>query len=168
MAKDPDKMKTMAELRAWQGAETYRLHVAGYTRTRIAAEIGISTAKVSQHLAARGIAPVHTRKPITPAERAIIAEAVTDRSISIGMLAQRLPGRDHGLIGERLRMMRVDAGQTIKRQGARPPVSVERDEDEAPCGPDWPLPPGAYRDRHGITIARIACFDEPSGHADAR
>ncbi len=151
---DRQKAAIIAETRKRETDEAERLFRQGWSRTRIARHLGIPPSTVSDRLKARG----HDRGTAPPAwskeECAILAEAARNPAMHAGDIAHRLPGRSRPAINERLRAVRLACGHTPGRRSA-PLV-----EETRSSMPDWELPPGAYRDRRGITLKFIPCLTE--------
>lgn len=152
MPRKQDVLKSVVAeaTRKRQVADCLRLHNAGHSRAEIGRRLDLNPGTVAARLEEGGI-PRLPQAPSWPEEDlAILRPAVTDRSITPEALAAKLPHRSQPAIRNKLLVMRVAAGAP-----RRPKPRTEVDDDAA-SGPSWTLPPGAYRDRRGITLALVS------------
>jgi len=145
------KKELVTATKAQQTAEILALFQDGLSRTEIARRLRVNTSTVSDRLEAAGIAKCAAGQRWTDYEVAILQKGIDDPNLSAASFLAELPHRTVSVISMKLRSLRLSAGVKVKKHG-EPPTSreaTERDRREA----EWQLPPGAYRDRRGITLA---------------
>ena len=137
-----------------------QLFIGGLSRTQIAHQMGLATSTVSDRLVEAGFPKGEAGRRWTEEENAVIAEAAGDPTATAESIAHRLPGRKVAVIVPKLRAARQALGD--KRGQKQPTSQLHTQPAEAlEAGmPDWPLPPGATRDRRGITLPRISILFE--------
>lgn len=154
-----EKVAITAETRQRETDDIARLFKAGLSRTQIAHQTGLALGTVSDRLVDAGFPKGEPGRRWTDEENAVIAEAAEDPAATAESIAHRLPDRSTAVIAPKLRAARLATG--IKPpQRAPQPNQVKQPAEAAPKLPDWPLPHGAMRGMHGITLPRISMLME--------
>lgn len=149
------KAAITAEMRQRETDDIVRLFKADLSRTQIAHQMGLSLGTVSDRLVEAGFPKGEAGRRWTDDENAVIAEAAEDPAATAESIAHRLPGRSTAVIAPKLRSARLALG--IKPTQRKPRPTETRRAEQQPTGiPDWPLPPGAYRNNQGITLLRVS------------
>ncbi|WP_026784176.1 hypothetical protein [Pleomorphomonas koreensis] len=153
------KAAIIAETRRRETAEIVRLFESGQNRMQISRQLDLAPSTVSDRLAQAGFAKGKPGVPWTDAENAVLAEAAEDTTIFGKAIVDRLPGRSEAVINEKLRAMRLAAGLVTARRHTPPKPIIPTDAEEDDSA-NWPLPPGAMRGLHGITLPRVSILME--------
>jgi len=154
-----EKAATSAETRQRETDDIVRLLKGGLSRTQIAHQMGLALGTVSERLVAAGFPKGGAGRRWTVAENAVIAEAAEDPTATAESIAHRLPDRNTAVIAPKLRTARLALGIKPTQRGPQP-NQVNQPVEPASKLPDWPLPPGAMRGMHGITLPRISMLME--------
>lgn len=147
-----EKRQLVTATKAQQAEEALALFQAGLNRAEIARRMKINTSTVSDRLEAAGIPRCTAGQRWTEYEVAILQKGIDDPSRTAASFQAELPHRTVSVISMKLRSLRISAGVKVKKHGEPSPMTRQATEREGRIA-DWQLPPGAYRDRRGITLA---------------
>ncbi|MCM5556312.1 hypothetical protein [Pleomorphomonas sp. JP5] len=151
-----EKVTINASARQRETEAIVQLFNGGLSRTQIAHQMGMATSTVSDRLVDAGFPKGEAGRRWTEEENAVIAEAARDPAATAKSIAHRLPGRKTVVIVPKLRAARQALSDKRGRKQPTPQLRTQPTEVLEAGMPNWPLPPGAMRDRRGITLPRIS------------